>query len=210
MKLTARISLAAGLCLALAASSLALALGDEQPAKAKLGKKAPDFTLTDSSGVERSLSDYEGRLVVLEWINPDCPFVQRCYQSKSMQKTYERVRELNPKAVWLAVNTTHYSTAEQNNGWIKTHELKYPILLDPKGEVGRRYSAKTTPHMFVIDEKGILRYHGAIDNNKFNDKRGADLTNYVVNAVRQVVDDETVSPDFVKSWGCTVKYAKKY
>jgi peroxiredoxin len=208
MKLTARISLAAGLCLALAVSSLALALGDEQPAKAQLGKKAPDFTLTDSSGVERSLSDYEGRLVVLEWINPRCPYVQRCYRSKEMHKAYERVRELSPKAVWLAINTTHNSPPAENTGWIKEHDLKYPILLDPKGEVGRRYSAKRTPHMFVIDEKGILRYHGAISNNQLNDKRGADLTNYVVNAVQQIVAEETVSPDFVKSWGCTVKYKR--
>ena len=209
MKRTIRMSLAAGLCVMLAAS--ALALGEGEKSKAKLGENVPTFKLTGADGQERSLESYKGKVVILEWINPDCPWVQRAYKSGSMQQSYEKIREINPQAVWLAINTTHYTGPEQNEGWAKRYKLKYPILLDLDAKVARAYGAKTTPHMFVIDQEGVLRYHGAIDNNQFGDKSEETRVNYVVNAVEQITNKETVSPDYVKSWGCSVKAkARKY
>ncbi|MHC4804478.1 MAG: redoxin domain-containing protein, partial [Planctomycetota bacterium] len=90
--------------------------------------------------------------------------------------------------------------------WIRRYELEYPILLDFDGDVGRLYDARKTPHMYVIDKEGILRYHGAIDDNKFLSKPEDQMTNYVVNAVRQIVEGETVTPEYTKPYGCSVKY----
>jgi peroxiredoxin len=189
---------------AVAASTLAL--GGEEPQRAALGKPAPDFTLVDSKGVKRTLSDAKGRLVILEWINPQCPFVVNCYKAKTMQTAYDRVKALDKGVVWLAINTTHNASTIEAEGWIKKHSLKYPILLDYDGDVGRLYDARRTPHMFVIDAEGILRYQGAIDDNPFGGKPADEVTNYVVNAVRQIVNGETVTPDVTKPYGCTVKY----
>jgi peroxiredoxin len=160
----------------------------------------------DAVGVKRSLSDYKGKLVVLEWINPQCPFVQGCYKTKAMQRAYEKVKALDKGVAWLAINTTWSTSQEENQLWIRRYELKYPILLDFDGDVGRLYDARKTPHMFVIDKEGILRYHGAIDDNKFLSKSQDKATNYVVNAVRQIVDGETVTPNYVSPYGCSVKH----
>jgi peroxiredoxin len=210
MKPTTRLSLtilAAAGTVAVAASTTALA-GDQTP-QAKLGKPAPDFTLLDTKGQERSLSDCKGKLVVLEWINPRCPFVVGCYRSKAMQTAHERVKAMDKSAVWLAINTTHDTSVNENEFWIKRYELTYPILLDANGDVGRLYDARNTPHMFVIDKEGVLRYHGAIDDNPYLSKPADEVTNHVVNAVRQIVNDETVTPDYTKPYGCTVKYMPK-
>ncbi len=125
-----------------------------------------------------------------------------------MQNAYAKSRELDKKVVWLAINTTWSTNAEQNNFWIKQYSLEYPILLDTDGKVGHLYDARRTPHMFVIDEKGILRYNGAIDDNKMRDKSESEETNYVVNAIEQIKAGETVAPDSVRPYGCSVKYKK--
>ena len=177
--------------------------------KAELGETAPDFTLVDTNGDEKSLSDYKGKIVVLEWINPQCPYVVNCYKSKAMQNAQAKLKEMDKSIVWLAINTTSGTSAQENELWIKKYSLNYPILLDATGEVGRLYDARRTPHMFVIDKEGLLKYHGAIDNNKFLNTPDDEIVNYVVGAVRQVVDGETVAPDFVKPYGCTVKYPLK-
>jgi peroxiredoxin len=187
-----------------AASTTALA--GEGTGKAKLGEPAPDFTLVDTNGVKRTLSEHKGKLVVLEWINPQCPFVVNCYKTKAMQTAYDRVKALDKGVVWLAINTTYSTTTNENDLWIKRYDLKYPILLDFDGDVGRMYDARRTPHMFVIDKKGVLRYHGAIDDNPFSSKSADEVTNYVVNAVQQIANDETVTPDYTKPYGCSVKY----
>ncbi len=193
------------LCAAALVASAAVVAGEE-PKPAKLGEPVPDFTLVDAAGVKRSLSEYKGKLVVLEWINPQCPFVQGCYRTKAMQRACEKVKALDKGAVWLAINTTWSTSQEENQLWIRRYELEYPILIDFEGDVGRLYDARKTPHMYVIDEEGILRYHGAIDDNKFLSKPEDKVTNYVVNAVRQIVDGETVTPDYVSPYGCSVKY----
>ena len=173
---------------------------------AKLGEPAPNFTLVDTTGRVRTLSEYAGRIVVLEWFNAQCPVVQKCYRSKSIQTANAKVRELDKGIVWLAVNSTASTNAGENTMWIKKFKLGYPILLDVDGKVGHSFDARRTPHMFVIDKKGILRYHGAIDNNAFGDKKLDEAMNYVVNAVRQISEGETVSPDYIKPYGCSVKY----
>ncbi len=190
----------------------AIAVGqDGRDAKEKvvqIGEKVPNFTLTDSAGRERSLSSYAGKTVILEWINPECPYVVNCYRSGAMTGAYKKVKALDAAVVWLAINSTRTTKAEPNQYWIKQHKIEYPILLDLEGTVGRLYDARRTPHMFVIDKQGILRYHGAIDDNQFANKPADEVTNYVVNAVKQVVAGDTVSPDYAKPYGCTVKYKR--
>ena len=202
--------LAAGLGVSLVLAASTMALGDKETKKAKLGKTAPQFTLLDTTGQERSLADYKGKVVVLEWINPQCPFVVACYKSKAIQNAFLKARQTSKGLVWLAINTTHNTSAEENNSWIRRYGLTYPILLDSKGEVGRLYGAKTTPHMFIIDREGVLRYHGAIDNNKLSDKSRDEVFNYVTNAITQIADEETVAPDYVKSYGCSVKFKRNW
>ena len=174
----------------------------------KLGEKVPAFTLMDTGDQERNLADYNGKIVVLEWINPQCPYVVNCYKSKAMTNAYEAVKKLDKSIAWLAINSTSTTNANENGQWIEQFKLKYPILLDTGGKVGQLYDARRTPQMFVIDAEGVLRYNGAIDDNPFARKPAEDATNYVVNAVEQIVAGETVSPDYVKPYGCTVKYRK--
>ena len=190
------------------AAALGMTAGTVDQGKAKLGEKAPNFTLTDTNGQERSLSDYKGRIVVIEWINPECPYVRHCYQTKAMQSAYKKVKQLDKGVAWLAINTTPGTTAQANNMWITKYGLKYPLLLDERGKVGRSYDARRTPQMFVIDKEGVLRYKGAIDDNSLLNKRPDEITNYVVNAVKQLVEGETLTPDSTKPYGCTIKYSR--
>ena len=196
-----------GLCLAVLAVLFVLGgADDDKPKRAKIGEKAPLFTLTDVKGQERSLAKLSGKIVILEWTNPECPFVRKHYgPSRLMHKTYEKIRELDKNAVWLAIDSTHDTTAKKLEFWIEQQKIKYPILLDTLGTVARQYDARRTPHMFVIDKKGVLRYHGAIDNNPLLTKQEDEITNYVVQAVRQIINEETVEPDHVEPYGCTVK-----
>ncbi len=198
------------LSLAVLAVTCAFA-GDEndKPQKAELGKEVPGFTLKDTKAQERSLSDYEGKIVILEWTEPKCPYVVRQYRDKSMLETYTKVRELDHQAVWLAISSTNGVEAKRLKMWIDQHKIRYPILLDPDGTVGRKYDARTTPHMFVIDTEGVLRYHGAIDDNRLGTAPKEDVTNYVVQAVRQIVEEEDVSVTYMKPYGCSVKYKRR-
>lgn len=194
--------------LGLIGAALGMTAGTLDEGKVKLGEKAPNFTLTDTNGQERSLSDYKGRIVVIEWINPECPDVRHCYQSKAMQGAYKKVKQLDKGVAWLAINSTQGTTAQANNMWISKYDLKYLLLLDERGKVGRLYDARRTPHMFVIDKEGVIRYMGAIDDNRLLYKRPEEITNHVVNAVKQLVEGETVTPDSTKPYGCTIKYSR--
>jgi peroxiredoxin len=195
--------------LGLAMLALVLVLGganDDKPGKARIGEKAPAFTLTDANGQERTLAEVAGRIVVLEWTNPDCPFVRKHYgPSKSMQKAYETVRRLDKNLVWLAIDSTFDTTPERLKFWIKQNKIEYPILIDSQGTVARQYDARRTPHMFVIDKEGVLRYQGAIDDDPLLTKPEDEITNYVVQAVRQIINDQVVSPDHVDPYGCSIK-----
>jgi len=178
---------------------------------AKVGSEAPSFTLTDTNGTEHSLSDFRGKFVVLEWLNHDCPFVVKHYESGNMQKLQREHAEND--GVWLSVVSSvpgkqGYVTPEEGN---KLAEEKNAapagILLDTEGSVGKMYGAKTTPHMYVIDPEGKLIYAGAIDDKpttNLSDVEGAH--NYVMAAISQAkAGQEVVNPTTV-AYGCSVKY----
>ena len=174
---------------------------------------APDFSLVDSFDKTISLSDFSGSTVVLEWTNHDCPFVAKHYKTGNMQSTQEYAKESG--AIWLTI----ISSAPGTQGYVlsdKANELTASrnalpkhVLFDPEGDVGLMYGAKTTPHMYVIDEKGVLRYQGAIDDaggRGFNFKNLLEAENYVKNALSEMQSRQAVSTKVSKPYGCSVKY----
>ncbi len=180
------------------------------PIVAEVGEPAPDFALSDTEGVEHRLSDYrkDGKIVVLEWFNPDCPFVQKHHKkNKTMASTFGAYHERN--VVWLAINSG--GPGKQGHGLKRNqkaradYDIEYPLLLDEDGAVGRLYAAKTTPHMYVISKTGELLYAGAIDDNRSAGKLGE--LNYVSTCLDQILAEETVEIAQTKPYGCTVKYA---
>ena len=171
-------------------------------AGAEVGKPAPAFKLKDEAGKEHSLEQYKGKVVVLEWTNPECPFVQRHYAADTMQKTEKGFD--SKKVVWLTVDSSAHHTAETASAFKKQEGLTHPVLLDTSGEVGKTYGAKTTPHMYVIDEKGVLRYVGAIDD----DARGKaeKPSNHVKTTVDALLNGKPVPASTTEPYGCSVKY----
>jgi peroxiredoxin len=177
---------------------------------ARVGKPAPDFTLADTEGKIHRLSDYttRGKVVVLEWFNPDCPFVQKQHKrTRNMIETQAMAAKLG--VVWLAVNSNapgkQGSGLERNRRAKREYHMEYPLLMDEDGHVGRLYRAKTTPEMYLIDANGILVYQGAIDNNPSPDKLGT--VNYVKQALSEHAAGKPISDAETKSYGCSVKYA---
>lgn len=185
------------------------ALAADPPAPPEVGGKAPDFTLTDTDGKTHRLSQYlaDGKTVVLEWFNPDCPFVRRHHEK---EKTMERLFEANKEkgVVWLAINSgapgNQGAGRERNVKAKKDLKLDYPILLDEAGIVGRMYGAKTTPNMFVINKEGTLVYAGAIDDNPRGSKESP--MNYVAMALSACASGKPVATARTDSYGCSVKY----
>jgi peroxiredoxin len=177
--------------------------------KAKLGEAAPDFTLKDSDGKEHHLSDYtkDGKIVVLEWFNPECPFIKLHFEKQTtMVDMYSKYKDKG--VVVIAINSTNSGNpsfgkdADAKKKW----KIDFPILIDADGKVGHIYGAKTTPHMFVIDKKGILRYDGAIDNDPKLDKSAKDKHNYVRAALDSLLAGKKVAEAETKPYGCGVKY----
>lgn len=182
-----------------------------EPGSAKIGEMAPDFALIDLEGNRHQLSEYitEGKIVVLEWFNPECPFVVKHHERfTTMTDTYAAITEEHDNIVWLAVNSGRegHATADHdfNAEFAEKWELPYPVLMDPTGIVGRAYDAKTTPHMYVIAEDGTLIYAGAIDNNPSPRVQGD--VNYVLQALEQHWAGETVTEAETRPYGCGVKY----
>jgi peroxiredoxin len=193
--------------------SLSLAL-NVQAGEPVIGKPAPGFTLMGANGKEHSLSDYKGSFIVLEWFNPDCPFVKKHYNSKNMQKLQKHYREKG--VVWMIINSSAkgrqgHCTTERANEVIKEKDMvSTAFLLDHDGKVGKMYDAKTTPHMYVIDKEGLLIYNGAIDNmptTKIKDIK--DAKNYVWEALDEAMAGKSVSVNSSQPYGCSVKYAIK-
>ncbi len=179
---------------------------------AKPGDAAPDFTVADSNGKMHKLSDYKGKFVVLEWHNQGCPYVKKHYGSGNMQKLQKEWKAKG--VVWLTIISSApgkqgFVSAQEENAYIKQSDASpSAALLDPNGDVGRLYSAKTTPHMFVIDPKGTVVYNGAIDDKPTadpNDLNGA--TNYLSAALTEATAGKPVSTPATKPYGCSVKYA---
>jgi len=176
-----------------------------------VGNAAPEFSLPDAHGKTHSLADYKGKYVVLEWFNPECPFVKKHYGSDNMQKL--QADYTSKGVVWLTIDsnapgTEGSITAEQAqkimSGW-KTHQTA--LLLDPDGKVGRAYGAKNTPNMVIINPEGKIAYEGAIDSKATPNP--ADIpssTNYVKAALDQSLAGKSVSTPQTKPYGCSVKY----
>jgi len=169
-----------------------------------VGGEAPNFTLADTAGSDVSLADFEGKVVVLEWLNPDCPYVQRHYKTGTMKKLATTYGAQG--VVWLTINSTNYMDAAANAKFKAANELPYSILVDQSGKVGHLYDARTTPHMFIIDAGGKIAYMGAIDD----DPRGSSASpkNYVSAALDEILAGTDVSTPETKPYGCSVKYAK--
>lgn len=182
---------------------------DKNKMKVKIGQMAPDFTLKDTMGKEHKLSQYKGKTVILEWINPKCPYCVGVMKTGKVAKMIGEAKKIDPKVVFLAINSTSFMEAKDTADYFKQHKLeKMTGLVDKSGAVGKLYGAKTTPHVYLIDAKGVLRFQGAFDDDRRGQK-GDEAMNYIVNAMKQIKAGETVAPDTVKPWGCSVKYAKK-
>lgn len=162
------------------------------------------FTLDDQNGNSINLADYAGKIIVLEWINPDCPFVQRHYEAKTMINLARQYQDKG--VVWLAVNSTNHWNQQKNHDFHQTQKLPYPVLDDHSGVVGKLFKAKTTPHMYIIDTKGKIAYQGAIDDDPHGNK-GSGATNYVKQALDELLAGKSVSVAETKPYGCSVKYA---
>jgi peroxiredoxin len=176
-----------------------------------VGSAAPDFSLTDAKGKTHSLSEYKGKYVVLEWFNPECPFVKKHYGSSNMQNLQKQYTDKG--VVWLTIDsnapgTQGSLTAEEAQkiatSW-NTHETA--LLLDPEGKAGRAYGAKNTPNMVIINPEGKIAYEGAIDSKA--SPNPADIpssTNYVKAALDQSLAGKPITTPQTKPYGCSVKY----
>jgi peroxiredoxin len=170
---------------------------------AKVGEKAPQFSLQDQNGKSVSLSDYSGKIVVLEWFNEECPIVQRHYKDDAMNKLAGKYKEKG--VVWLAINSTSGKTNAANLKADAAWKTNRPILNDSIGKVGHEYGATNTPGMFIINMDGVLAYTGGIDDNINGDKN--QVKNYVAQALDELLAGKPVSEPQTKQYGCTVKYA---
>ncbi len=197
---------------ALAACALVLAAVPRSAAAVANGRPAPDFTLTDLDGQVRHLSDFKGRVVVLEWNNPDCPIVHKHYDSGNIPRLQKTA--MADGVVWLLINSgapgkegADYSAAEFK-AWLQQRgSAPTAYLRDPAGTVGHLYGAQTTPHLFVITADGNLAYHGGIDSIPSADP--ADIPraeNYVQEALASIKAGQPVAKGSSRAYGCTVKY----
>jgi peroxiredoxin len=181
------------------------------PTEAEIGKSAPNFTLPDSNGISHSLSDYEGKIVVLEWLNHGCPFVGKHYNSGNMQKLQKAYTDKG--VIWFSIISSApgkqgYCTPEEANEiTAEKHAAPTAVLLDPEGTVGKLYGAKTTPHMFIIGKDGKLVYNGGIDDiRSTNVEDIAKAKNYVQMALDELLAGKEVTVKTSQPYGCSVKY----
>jgi peroxiredoxin len=179
-------------------------------AAAEVGKPAPEFTATDINGQTHTLNDYRGKIVILESYNLDCPFCHNHYRAGAMQ---ELQRDLTAKGVvWLVVNSvgpkhpSHRTAEAAKKEWASQKVAATAWLDDSSGEVGKAYGMRTTPHMFVIDQAGVLVYQGAIDDRPASDGDPRTARNYVREAVQKLQAGEKPAVAQTKPYGCGVKY----
>lgn len=175
-----------------------------------VGDAAPDFTLPDAHGAEVTLSEHRGSFVVLEWVNPGCPFVVKFYDVGEMQRLQKEV--VGKGAKWIAINSSNpnhrdYMTPEQTRAYMEEKNVHVPWLMDEDGAVGRAFGAVRTPEMFVINPEGVIVYHGAIDSipsANSDDIERAD--NFVVAALTAAMAGEEIERAQTRPYGCTIKY----
>jgi cytochrome oxidase Cu insertion factor (SCO1/SenC/PrrC family) len=194
------------------ATLAALTVG--RAATAEVGRAAPDFTLTDITGKKHSLSDFKGKTVVLEWVNPECPFVIKHYdKSGNLPKTQQAAT--SDGVVWLQINSGHAGAqgdfdAAKVAEWQKRNAVASTAYFrDSDGKVGKLYDARTTPHMYVVDPAGTLVYAGAIDSIRSSRPEDiAKATNYVSAALGDMKAGRPVQTKSSSPYGCSVKYGK--
>jgi peroxiredoxin len=185
-----------------------------QPAYAgpQVGSQAPNFELPDANGKAVSLGQFKGKTVVLEWNNPGCPYVKKHYGSGNMQKTQAAAKK--DGVVWLSINSGapgkqgHMSGGEAKAFVAAQKAQPTAYLLDPRGDVGKRYGALTTPHMYIIDKAGKLVYAGGIDDKATANP--ADINgarNHVLAALAELKAGQAVSVATTRPYGCLVKYS---
>ncbi len=196
--------------LGISALAFMMSLFSSEDKKVETGSVVPDFALNDLNGKVVKLSDFKGKIVVLEWTNPNCPFVQRVYKEGIMTSVQNEF--MRKGVVWLIINSTN----PKHKDYRESKELKKiydewgavytAYLVDPDGKVGKMFDAKTTPHMFIIDKDGKLVYNGAIDDDPRGEKK--EKINYVRNALNEILSGKPVSVAITKPYGCSVKYAE--
>jgi peroxiredoxin len=185
--------------------------GAAPAATAALGAPAPDFTLTSLDGKSVTLSSLRGKIVVLEWFNPDCPFVKASHQRGPLKTAARDAAKQG--VVWLAINSSAEGKqghgVETNRRGAEAFALEHPILLDGSGSVGRAYGATRTPHLFIVDANGTLVYRGAADNSPDGESanpEGGPLENYLVSALDSLLAGKPIAKPDTKPYGCSVKY----
>ena len=175
------------------------------------GKPAPDFTGTDINGKPVKLSDYAGKIVVIESYNSDCPYCQNHYKTGAMQALQKELADKG--VVWLLVNSVNpknmsHRTPEQARKEMTDEKMDVTAWIDDSsGVIGHLYGMLTTPHMFVIDKSGTLVYDGAIDNQPDPTHNPLTADNYVRDAVNDLLIGKTIAVSESKPYGCSVKYA---
>lgn len=180
-------------------------------ARVEIGQPAPEFSLSGADGKVHTLAEYKGKNVVLEWNNPECPFVKKHYGAGNMQK--QQADALAAGAVWLTINSGasgkqgHLDAASANAYFAEVKASPTAYLFDADGKVGHSYGARTTPHMYVIDAQGILRYAGGIDSIASADKSDiAEATQFVPQVLAEIAAGNAVSTSKSEPYGCSVKY----
>lgn len=197
---------AAGVTMALAMTGVASATG-----AFGINKLAPDFSVVDVSGKTQTLSQYKGKIVVLEWIDPDCSYDNKHYRAGNIPAMQKQADAAG--IVWLSVNSAGKGLQGDISGapldaWLKQVNWSGDSYIrDTKGEVGKAYRATATPSMYIIDKQGMLRYAGAIDNIPSQDPADiAKAKNYVTAALAEVQAGKPVTKPVTRPYGCTVKY----
>jgi len=193
------------------ATTLAAFAGAAFAAGPDLGKPAPDFAAADTTGKPVKLSDFKGKLVILEWSNHQCPYVRKHYGAGNMQKTQEAARAMG--VTWITIISSapgeqgHVNAAEANKLTTERNAKPHHVVLDPKGQIGRMYQARVTPHMFIIGTDGKLLYKGAIDS--IRSARQSDIAsakNYVTAALGEIKTGKPVADADTVAYGCTIHY----
>lgn len=179
--------------------------------EAKIGEAAPAFTLPGTDTESYSLADFEGKFVVLEWLNFGCPYVKRHYNSGNMPELQKEF--MDQDVVWLSIVSSapgkqgYYEADAMNMQNEKYGGQQTAILLDPAGDVGRLYGAKTTPHMYIINPEGTLIYKGGIDDKpRARENETKTANNYVRAALTEAMSGQEVSVTTARPYGCSVKY----
>jgi peroxiredoxin len=194
---------------ALILTGLALAALSALPARATgtVGEAAPAFSLKGLDGKTHALADYRGKVVVLEWLNPDCPFSNRHAEEKTMTTLAAKYGEV----VWLGIDSSSptsndYLKPAAMHEWTEKNGIHYAVLYDDSGSVGHAYGAKTTPHMFIVGKDGKIAYNGAIDDDPGGRKAKTARVNFVDSGLSAERSGRTPDPAATKPYGCSVKY----